>query len=65
MIWYLLLPYYLQCLRAYHHLHKTDDYSRLDAMMSFDECMMVLTESSCIASHFGGYSTMENIWEIF
>ena len=63
MIYYLLLPYYIQCFRAYHHLNKTDDYTRLDNLQDFDKVMMVLFESALIAEFFGGYSTMENIWD--
>jgi hypothetical protein len=64
MQYYLLLPYCIQCFRSYHHLNKTDSYTRTDNMQEFDEVMMRLFESSSMAEYLGGYKTMENIWDL-
>lgn len=64
MVYYLIVAYYIQCFRAYHHLNKTDDYTRTDNMQDFDEVMMRLFESSLMAEFLGGYKTIENIWDL-
>ena len=64
MVYYLIVAYYIQCFRSYHHLNKTDDYTRTDNMQEFDGVMMRLFESSSMAEYLGGYRTMENIWDL-
>jgi hypothetical protein len=64
MAYYLLLAYYMQCFRSYHHLNKTDSYTRTDNMQEFNEVVMQLLESSSMTEYFGGYKTIENIWDL-
>ena len=64
MIYYLLLPYYIQCFRAFHYADKTNDTYLIDIMMDFDNVMMRILEASSIPVYLGGYDTIVNIWDL-